>query len=54
MSEMQVPKKLKKPPVIPECDVCGMEVIYNLHIYKITGMCGACSTGESRLNYEED
>ena len=49
MSEMQVPKKLKNV-----CDVCGMEVIYNLHIYKITGMCGACSTGESRLNYEED
>jgi ribosomal protein S27AE len=52
MSDMQVPKKLKRKT--PECDVCGIEVIFNLHIYNITGMCGACSTGESRLNYEED
>jgi hypothetical protein len=36
------------------CDVCGTEVIFNLHIYEITGMCGTCSTGEARLNYEED
>lgn len=36
------------------CSVCGIEVIYNLNIYKLTGMCGTCSTGEARLNYEED
>lgn len=35
------------------CDVCGIEVIFNVDIYEITGMCGACSTGEARLNYEE-
>lgn len=44
----------KKKVLIPICDVCNIKVIYNLHIYKLTGMCGTCSTGESRLNYEED
>lgn len=46
--------ELKKHTPTPECDVCGIEVIFNLHIYKITGMCGTCSTGEARLNYGED
>ena len=41
----------KKPSHI--CSACGIEVIFNLHIYKITGLCGTCSTGEARLNYEE-
>lgn len=36
------------------CSVCGIEVVFNLHIYKLTGMCGTCTTGEARLNYEED
>lgn len=36
------------------CEVCEIEVIFNTHIYDITGMCGTCSTGEARLNYEED
>jgi hypothetical protein len=46
--------KTKKKVEEPVCDCCGIEVIFNLHIYKITGMCGTCSTGEARLNYEED
>jgi hypothetical protein len=36
------------------CDVCGCDVIYNVGIYEMTGLCGTCATGESRLNYEED
>ena len=39
---------------IPICDNCGTEVYFNVDIWEITGMCGCCSTGESRLNYEED
>lgn len=38
----------------PICDVCGTKVVFNLHIYKMTGMCGACTTGEARLNFEEE
>lgn len=38
----------------PICSVCGIEVIFNLNIYELTGMCGTCTTGEARLNYEED
>jgi hypothetical protein len=38
----------------PTCEVCECEVFFNLDIFKITGMCGTCSTGEARLNYEED
>jgi len=52
-------KSKKTPRNIEEaeeriCDVCGTEVIFNTHIYDLTGMCGTCSTGEARLNYEED
>lgn len=36
------------------CDICDCIVVFNTNIYDITGMCGACATGESRLNYEED
>jgi hypothetical protein len=36
------------------CVVCGCRVVFNLHIYELTGMCGTCTTGEARLNYEED
>lgn len=36
------------------CMVCECEVFFNLDIYELTGMCGTCSTGESRLNYEKD
>lgn len=38
----------------PICSVCGIQVIFNLDIYERTGMCGTCTTGEARLNYEED
>lgn len=38
----------------PICEVCQCEVFFNFHIYELTGMCGTCSTGEARLNYEED
>jgi len=44
----------KKKEEKPICEVCGIEVVFNLHIYKLTGMCGTCTTGEARLNYEED
>lgn len=37
----------------PICAVCGIEVVFNLYIFEHTGMCGTCSTGEARLNYEE-
>ncbi len=36
------------------CDSCGIEVVFNLSIYDASGMCGTCTTGEARLNYEED
>ncbi len=38
----------------PICSACGQEVFFNLDIYDMTGMCGTCTTGEARLNYEED
>lgn len=47
-------KKEEKDEDIHVCDVCGIDVVFNLHIYALTGMCGTCSTGEARLNYEED
>lgn len=47
-------KRMKQKKPIPQCSSCGCRVFFNLHIYKETGMCGACTTGEARLNYEED
>lgn len=47
-------KKSKTEEELPTCSVCECEVVFNLHIYELTGMCGTCSTGEARLNYEED
>jgi len=49
-------KKPKKKTTTPRpiCSVCGIEVFFNLDIYELTGMCGTCTTGEARLNYEED
>ena len=41
-------------PKTPICIACGQEVIFNLHIWDLTGMCGTCTTGEARLNYEEE
>ncbi len=51
MIKEKVKPKKKFEPI---CEVCGIVVIFNLSIYKITGMCGTCSTGEARLNYEDD
>ena len=45
-------KEVKKERAV--CEVCDCEVIFNLDIYRETGMCGTCTTGEARLNYEED
>lgn len=36
------------------CKNCEIEVIFNIEIHKLTGLCGACATGEARLNYEEE
>jgi len=36
------------------CQSCGQEIFFNVDIYEKTGMCGACTTGEARLNFEED
>lgn len=46
--------KLKKDEKNLICQCCGIEIIFNRHFYKYTGMCGTCTTGEARLNYEED
>ena len=51
MTKTKAKKKQQKKCI---CDVCGIEVIFNKHIYKLTGMCGTCTTGEARLNYEEE
>jgi len=48
---MVITNEEDKPPT---CESCGCEVFFNLDIYELTGMCGACTTGEARLNYEED
>lgn len=52
-------KTMKKKPIAKRdeeqvCSSCGCLVFFNLDIYERTGMCGTCTTGEARLNYEED
>ena len=51
LEENNMKEKKEKKPI---CEVCDNKVFFNLPIYKLTGMCGTCSTGEARLNYEEE
>lgn len=47
-------KKPKKKVIEHTCDVCEQPIFINFNIYKLTGLCGVCATGESELLYTNE